>query len=231
MNFKGYEFWKIFNSNILNKWSFFSGKYCDCQCQIEINVCNNCNLCSYKFISKMPFSYSGLTMIFLVSIQVQKLQMNSLSMFEKVKSIYIFSLMDFLGGAPTSIFHFFHPPICCARYIRNHLRDHLINWWYLHDFFLFFFILFCFFIFMCHHEFWCTCVKWWYLQVFFFSFFSFFWVDSGAKNGTKWCLSCFISQEPNYLFIIISFFSKFWFSGLLGGWVKGQKMNQNGKIF
>ena len=90
LNFKGYEFWKVFNSNILNKWSFFSGKYCDCQCQIEINVCNNCNLCSYKFISKMPFSYSGLTMIFLVSIQVQKLQMNSLSMFEKVKLLTFF---------------------------------------------------------------------------------------------------------------------------------------------
>ena len=154
----------------------------------------------------MPFSYSGLTMIFLVSIQVQKLQMNSLSMFEKVKSIYIFSLMDFLGGAPTSIFHFFHPPICFARYIRNHLRDHLINWWYLHDFFLFFFILFCFFIFMCHHEFWCTCVKWWYLQVFFFHFFHFFGLIVGQKMAQNdVCHASYLRNQIIYLLLFLFF--------------------------
>ena len=136
--------------------------------------------------------------------------------------------MDFLGGVPTSMFHFFHPPICCAPYIRNHLRDHLINWWYLQYFFLFFhFVLFFHF----HVSSWVLVhlCKMMISQVFFSSFFSFFWVVSGAKNGTKWCLSCFISQEPHLL--LFFFFSKFWFSGLLEGWIKGQKMNQNGKIF
>ena len=107
------------------------------------------------------------------------------------------------------------------------------------------------------HDFWYTSVKWWYLQVFwvFFSFFflfflrfSFFRLLGGkrAKNGSRWQknLVNFISQEPYITWLsfmvhlckmmispsVFFIFSKFWFSGLLGGGrgegVKGQKMVQ-----
>ena len=64
-----------------------------------------------------------------------------------------------------------------------------------------------------------------------------------VQNEKKICLSRSISQEPyiiSLLFMIhlckkiispsiLSIFSKFWFSGLLGGRVKGQKLVQNDK--
>ena len=88
------------------------------------------------------------------------------------------------------------------------------------------------------HDFWYTIVKWWYLQV----VFSFFFVlifqavrevkgQKIVQNYKKFCLLCFISQESYILWLsfmvhlceimifpgIFFSFSKFWFSGLLGG--------------
>ena len=58
----------------------------------------------------------------------------------------------FLGGAPTSICHFFclsiHLFSCCTPYLRNHTS--------------------------CNHNFWSTYVKWWYLLA-LFSFFQNFY--------------------------------------------------------
>ena len=50
----------------------------------------------------------------------------------------------FLGGAPTSIWHFFRQSVCRAAYLRNRTSS--------------------------GHNFWQTYVKWWYLQVLFFYF-------------------------------------------------------------
>ena len=60
----------------------------------------------------------------------------------------IFIIQISLGGAPTSICHFFCPSICpsvCrAPYLRNRTPS--------------------------NHNIWYTCAKWWYLQVFFHFF-------------------------------------------------------------
>ena len=81
---------------------------------------------------------------------------------------YVLLHFCFVGGAPTSICHFFCLSVCLsdchAAYLRNHTSSD-INFWY-------------------------TYVKWWYLQVLFFIFskFWFFWLLGGkrAKNGPKW---------------------------------------------
>ena len=94
-----------------------------------------------------------------------------------------FSFSSFLGGAPTSICHFFRLSICRAPYLRNRTSSNQA--------FLSFFWNFGFLgkkwtkmnvnNYICHmsylrksmaydHVFWYTCVKWWYLQVFFFFF-------------------------------------------------------------
>ena len=88
------------------------------------------------------------------------------------------------------------------------------------------------------HDFWCTCAKWWYLQAFFHFFkILIFQIVSGikeqkmAQNHKNFCLLWSISQEPYtiWMLFIVHFckmmvspsvffiFSKFWFSGLLGG--------------
>ena len=70
----------------------------------------------------------------------------------------------FLGGAPTSICHFFRPSACRASYLRNRTSP--------------------------NHNFWYTCVKWWYLQAFLFIFLK-FWLfgllkgQKGLKKGCK----------------------------------------------
>ena len=90
-------------------------------------------------------------------------------------------------------------------------------------------------------------------MMFFFNFFKIliFWVVSVVKgqkmvqNYKKFCLLCFISQESYIIWLslvvhlcelmispgVFFIFSKFWFSGLLEGGVKGQKMVQNEKKF
>ena len=89
------------------------------------------------------------------------------------------------------------------------------------------------------HDFWYTCVKWWYLQV-FFSFFWHFHFKKWPKMTKKICLLQLISQKPYIIWLafivplrkmIISpgaffIFSKFWFSGLLGGKKIAQNDNQ-----
>ena len=100
------------------------------------------------------------------------------------------------------------------------------------------------------HFFWYTCAKWWYFQVFFVRFFKslILWVASWVKvqkmaQNVKKNLSHSISQEWNIIWFsfmvhfceIISpgvflIFSKFWFSGLLGG-CKREKAVQYVKKF
>ena len=63
-----------------------------------------------------------------------------------VISIYL----SFLGGAPTSIFHFFHLSVCLS-------VVHLISGTRTSS----------------DHNFWYAYLKWWYLQAFFFFFFFF----------------------------------------------------------
>ena len=100
------------------------------------------------------------------------------------------------------------------------------------------------------HNFWYTCVKWWYLQVFFFFFRNFdFW---GCKWGKRWpkmmknSVALHISGTIDHAIFILSFmvqlckmmifqvifsiFSKFWFSGLLGG-EKGKKWSKMTKNY
>ena len=59
-----------------------------------------------------------------------------------------YSLMSILGGAPTSICHFFLPSVRPSPTISQELTSS-------------------------EHTFWYTCVKWWCLQVFFHFFLSF----------------------------------------------------------
>ena len=73
------------------------------------------------------------------------------------------------------------------------------------------------------HDFWYTCVKWWYISA-FFPFFEIlsFWTVMGVKgiSGSylryhiSFMLLVFKMIMPTGVFFI---FSKFWFSGLLGG--------------
>ena len=66
-------------------------------------------------------------------------------------------LQAFLGGAPTSICHFFHLSICFPPYLRNCTSS--------------------------NHNFWYTCVKW-YLLAFFSFFFEIliFWAFRRVKG-------------------------------------------------
>ena len=68
--------------------------------------------------------------------------------------------IDFLGGTPTSICHFFHPSVRLAPYLRNRTTS--------------------------SHSFLYTCVKW-YLHVFFVFFFLKFWFH-GLLRGQRWGL-------------------------------------------
>ena len=69
--------------------------------------------------------------------------------FDPKESCTLFEILIFLGGAATSMCHFFcpsvHASVCWIPYPRNHTSS--------------------------NHHLWYTCVKWWYLQ----EFFSFFW--------------------------------------------------------
>ena len=72
----------------------------------------------------------------------------------------------FLGGAPTSVCHFFCPSVCHPAYLRNRTSS--------------------------DHNFWYTHIKWWYLQVLFSFFQNFDFLDccggKRAKNGPKWTI-------------------------------------------
>ena len=83
-------------------------------------------------------------------------------------------IAEFLGGAPTSVCHFYHSSmcpsvcpsvrlsICHAPYLRNHTSS--------------------------DHNFWYSCVKWWYLQAFFSIFkflFYFGLLGGGGVKGQK----------------------------------------------
>ena len=130
-----------------------------------------------------------------------------------IRSSELATIHLFLGWAPMSMCHFFHPSICPS--IAHHISGTI------------------------HHEIiiFGACAKWWYLQDFFsfFQNFDFLGVLVGQKM-TKWpkmkrfCLSHFISQEPYILWFsfmvcmckmissgVFFIFLKFWFSGLLGG--------------
>ena len=100
----------------------------------------------------------------------------------------------FLGGAPTSIYHFFRPSVRRAPYLRNRtLSDH--NFWY-------------------------TYVKWWYVQAFFHFLKILIFLVNGQKmtqNEKKnWFLvnCCKMMISPGVFFFG---FLKFWFSRSLGG--------------
>ena len=121
----------------------------------------------------------------------------------------------FLGWAPTSMCHFFHPSIHLSIHHAPYFRNHS-SW---------------------DHNFWSMCKM--MISLGRFSIFSKFWFFGlfVGQKMTKWpkmkrfCLSHFILREPYILWfsfmvgmckMIISLgvffiFLKFWFSGLLGG--------------
>ena len=133
------------------------------------------------------------------------------------KTVYLSPpLENFLGGAPTSLCHFFRPsvyssvhralyPRKCTSFDRNFWYPYM-KWWYLQVF-----------IYMCHipylrnsiaydHDFWYTCLKWG-ISMHFFHFFKIlvFWVVSGVK-GKKWpkmtknydCHASYLRKHTSY---------------------------------
>ena len=101
--------------------------------------------------------------------------------------------------------------VCCTSCLRNHTYYDL--------------------------DLWCTCIKWWYSQVFLHFFqILIFGVNTGTKeqkmtwNDNYVCRIPYLSKHTSYdcVFLLHKFkmmtspdvcfiFSKFWFSGLLGG--------------
>ena len=79
--------------------------------------------------------------------------------FHPKESCTLFEILIFLGGAPTSISHFFRPSVRPSVHRAPYLRNQTLS----------------------NHNLWCTCVKRWYILAFFFHFFEslIFWAVRG----------------------------------------------------
>ena len=133
-----------------------------------------------------------------------------------------FTAPSSLGGAPTSICHFFCPSVClfiCPSVCRTpYLQNRTSS----------------------NYNLWYTCVKWWYLRAWFSFFWNFDFLDcygsKRAKNKPKMknnnyihnmlYISNSIAYDHDfwytcvkwyYLKVFFSFFWNFHFSGKLGG--------------
>ena len=115
----------------------------------------------------------------------------------------------YLGGAPTSIYHFFRlsvplsvrlsvrPSVRRAPYLRNHAPS--------------------------DHNFWYTDVKWWYLQVFSFTFLKFWFFGAlGEERGKKWpkMKNNYIRYVP-YLRNSIAYDHDFWYTCVKWWYLQG----------
>ena len=147
---------------------------------------------SWDIFSISPLINFGKVSIWLIYQSLDKRIWFTVLFFSSQRELHSVWNSDFLGGTPTSIFHFFdpsaHPSVCCVPYLRNHTSS--------------------------NHHLWYTCVKWWYLHAFFFIFLKFWFLGcyggKRAKISPKW-KNNYIGHTP-YLRNSMAFNHNFWYT-------------------